>query len=203
VRNAPRLLWLLRGKEFRAADLRVVCGEDCATVPSLSSLFNAREREGRPRCSAEQPASAEDDRMPISSNDETQRELTKRLVAGTPVIRSACDLDLLAFLHRHPRTLLTSEQLAGFVGYNLKDIAGALDGFIAAGLLARTAQQSTHAARLFVLLLDGPQGGGARALLELAATREGRRRILDTLNARGPHPSQPGAGPELRLVNSA
>jgi DNA-binding MarR family transcriptional regulator len=50
------------------------------------------------------------------------------------------------FLHRHPRTLLTSEQLAGFLGYNLKEIARALDSFIEAGLLERTAQQSLREA---------------------------------------------------------
>jgi len=138
----------------------------------------------------------------MSPDDETRRELTKRLVAATPMIRNACDLDLMVFLHRHPRTLLTTEQLAGFVGYSPKEIAEALDAFIAAGLVERTAQQSMHAARLFVLLLDGPRGGGVRALLELAATREGRRGILEALNAQGSHPSQPGAGPELRLVNS-
>lgn len=142
--------------------------------------------------------------MPTPSNDEPQLELARRLVAATPVIRDACDLDLMVFLHRHPRTLLTSEQLAGFVGYSLREIAEALDAFIAAGLVGRTAQQSMHAARLFVLLLDGPQGGGVRALLELAATRMGRRGILNALSVRGSHPSQPpGAGPALRLVNSA
>jgi hypothetical protein len=141
--------------------------------------------------------------MPTSSKDQTRLELTKRLVARTPVIRNACDLDLMVFLHRHPRTLLTSEQLAGYVGYNLKDVASALDAFIEAGLLERTPQQSMHAARLYVLLLEGPQGGGVRALLELASTREGRQGILEALNARGSHPNQPGAGLELRLVNSA
>ena len=129
--------------------------------------------------------------------------MTKRLIAAAPVIRNACDLDLMAFLHRHPRILLTSEQLAGYVGYGLKEIAGALDAFIAAGLVARTAQQSMHAARLFVLLLDGPQGEGVRALLEFAATREGRQGILKALNSRGSHPDRSNGGPALRLVNSA
>lgn len=141
--------------------------------------------------------------MPTSFDDQSQRELTKRLVEGAPVIESACDLDLLVFLYRHPRALLTSEQLAGFVGYTLKEIARALDAFIEAGLLQRTAQQSLHAARLFVLLLDGPQGEAVRALLKLAATRAGRQHILEALDARGLQPTQPDAGPTLRLVNSA
>jgi hypothetical protein len=140
--------------------------------------------------------------MPTSLDDQRQLEETKRLLARTPIIQNACDLDLLIFLHRHPRTLLTIEQLAGFVGYSLKEIARALDAFIEAGLLERTTQQSLHAARLFVLLLDGPQGGGARALMELASTRQGRQGVLEVLNAPS-RPNQPGAGPALRLVNSA
>ena len=110
----------------------------------------------------------------------------QRLLARTPVIQSACDLDLLVFLHRHPRMLLTTEQLARFVGYDLKDIAKALEAFIEAGLLRRTAQQSAHAAGLFLLLLDGPQGPGLSALLEMVSTREGRERIIEALNGGGP-----------------
>lgn len=140
--------------------------------------------------------------MRTNRNDDSQRELSKRLLARTPVIRSACDLDLMVFLHRHPRALLTSEQLAGFVGYSLKEIAQSLDAFIEAGLLARTAQQSMHAARFFVLLLEGPQAGGVKQLLELGATRQGRQCILQVLNSHGPRqsPGASGGGPELRLV---
>jgi len=141
--------------------------------------------------------------MPTSFNGQKQLEETKRLLSRAPVIQNACELDLILFLHRHPRTLLTSEQLAGFVGYNLKEIAKALDAFIEAGLLARTTQQSLHAARMFVLLLGGPQGEGVKAVLGLGSTRAGRQGILDALNAPGTRPNQPGAGPELRLVNSA
>lgn len=138
--------------------------------------------------------------MPTPFNGPPQPEETKRLLARAPVIQNACDLDLLVFLRRHPRTLLTSEHLAGFVGYSIKEIAKALDAFIDAGLLERTAQQSTHAARMFLLRLDGPQGGGVRALLELASTRQGRQGILEALNRDGSRPEQPGAAPELRLV---
>ena len=141
--------------------------------------------------------------MPPPSNDRAPLELAKRLVDRAPAIRNACELDLMAFLYRHPRTLLTTEQLAGFVGYSLKDIAAALDAFIEVGLLERTTQQSMHAARLFSLLPDGPHGGGVRALVELAATRKGRRDILDALKASGSRPDQPTTGPRLRLVKRA
>ena len=96
-------------------------------------------------------------------------------------MRSACDLDLLAFLHRHPRTLLTSEQLAAFVGYDIKEIAKSLEGFIEAGLLERT-QNPMHAARMYLLVLDGPHHGGIRELLKLASTRNGRRGVLRALD---------------------
>ena len=56
-----------------------------------------------------------------------QGDETKRLLAHNPVVRGACELDLLVFLHRHPRSLLTSEQLAAFAGYDMKQVAKALD----------------------------------------------------------------------------
>lgn len=96
-------------------------------------------------------------------------------------MRAACDLDLLMFLHRHPRALLTSEQLAAFVGYDIKHVAKSLDAFIDAGLLERT-QNPMHAARMYLLVLDGPQGGGLMALLKLASTRQGRQGILHALD---------------------
>jgi hypothetical protein len=137
--------------------------------------------------------------MATSYNGETRLEVAKRLLARAPFIQNACDLDLIVFLHRHPRTLVTSEQLAGFVGYGLQEIANALDAFIEAGLLERTSQQSSHAARMFVLLPEGPQRDGARALLELGSTREGRESILAALKGRGPRMDRPGARRELRL----
>ena len=141
--------------------------------------------------------------MPTPFNHSSQSEKTKRLLARAPVIQNACDLDLLVFLHRHPRTLLTTEQLAGFVGYELKDIAKALEAFIEAGFLRRMAQQSLHAARMFLLLLDGPQGPGLSALLELASTRDGRQRIVEALNGGGPPSEQARATAKLRVLRHA
>ena len=128
-----------------------------------------------------------------------QREETKRLLARASVIQSASDLDLLIFLHRHPRSILTTEQLAGLVGYDLKDIAKTLESFIEAGMLRRMAQQSPHAARMFLLLLDCPQGRGLTTLLDLASTREGRQRILEALNGGGPSGEQAGGVPRLSM----
>jgi hypothetical protein len=124
-----------------------------------------------------------------SSTTHQEQHEAKRLLAGTPAIRGACELDLLGFLHRHPRTLLTSEQLAVFVGYDMKQVAKSIDLFIDAGLLGRT-KNRMHAARMYSLVLDGQQGDGITALLELAATKQGR---LDILALLGPRQSQEAA----------
>jgi DNA-binding MarR family transcriptional regulator len=119
--------------------------------------------------------------LPPSNNREDPEEV-KRLLAHTSVIRNGCDLDLLVFLHRHPRTLLTSDQIASFVGREMKVVAEALDAFIAAGLVERL-HNPTHAARMYLLVVHDPEDKGLKALLELASTRPGRQQILATLNS--------------------
>lgn len=109
----------------------------------------------------------------------------KGLLARVPVIQEACDLDLLTFLSRHPRALLTMEQLAAFVGYEMRQVARSIDAFIEAGLLERT-QNPKHAARMYVLALGGPGNGWLRTLVELSSTRLGRREILYLLGPGGP-----------------
>jgi hypothetical protein len=114
--------------------------------------------------------------------DGPRTEQIKGLLARTPLITSACELNLLVFLHRHPRTMLTTEKLAAFVGHDMNQVAKSLDAFITAGLVERT-QNPMHAARMYLLVLDGPHGGGLKALLKLASTRQGRREVLEGLNA--------------------
>jgi hypothetical protein len=106
----------------------------------------------------------------------------KELLACVSIIRSACDLDLLVFFFRHPRSLLTSEQIAVFLGYEMNHVAHSIDAFIAADFLRRT-QHRKHAGRLYLLALNGSEGGGGlNALLKLALTRQGRQDILEVLN---------------------
>ena len=118
------------------------------------------------------------------------------------MVRNACDLDLLAFLRRHPRTLLTSEQLAAFVGYDIKEIAKSLEAFIEAGLLERT-QNPMHAARMYLLVLDGPQHGGIRDILKMASTRSGRRSILRALNSGRSQPNKETPKGQRRVLRIA
>jgi len=88
------------------------------------------------------------------------------------------DLDLLLFFHRHPHSLLTSERLAAYVGYDRNQVGRSLDLLTDAGLLTRS-QNSTHAARMYVLQTPGT--GWLVALLDIASTREGRRSLLDAM----------------------
>lgn len=136
----------------------------------------------------------------FTHNSSKQRQI-EALLAKVPFIKSACELDLLVFLYRHPRTLLTNEQLASFVGYDMKQIAKSIDIFIDAGLLERT-QNPIHAARMYLLLLSGPQGQVVNELLEVASTRRGRREVLGQLGSpRSTRPADPSSGTrKLRVI---
>jgi len=97
-------------------------------------------------------------------------------------IRHACDLDLLLFFYRHPRALLTSEQLVAYLGYEREQVAKSLDGLIEAGLLTRS-QSSSRVARLYVLELSGTMGGLLASLLKIAGRRQGRQDVMRLLKA--------------------
>jgi hypothetical protein len=98
------------------------------------------------------------------------------------VIRYSCDLDLLIFFVQHPSTLLTSEQLAAFVGYELTHISASLDTLIGARLLRRT-QHPTHAARLYEFTPGESTGDWLPSLIRLASTREGRLALREALRS--------------------
>src|SRR5665213_936108 len=104
-----------------------------------------------------------------ANEDDPARTLLKRL----PAFQRPCDLDLLAFFAKHPRTLMSSEQLARLVGYQLKEIARSLDVLLAAGFLTRT-QNPARLAGMYVFATGGTNGGSLPAVVELASTREGR-----------------------------
>ena len=107
-------------------------------------------------------------------------EDARRLLDRIGVLNNACDLDLLVFFARHPRSLLASESLASFLGYDLKQIADSLETLLAAGLLTRT-QTTAHAARLYVFALEATNGDWLPPLVERASTREGRLALRQAL----------------------
>jgi DNA-binding MarR family transcriptional regulator len=105
----------------------------------------------------------------------------------TSGIQHPCDLDLLVFLHRHPRVLLTSEQLAARVGYDLKQVARSLDFLVERGLLSRM-QSQTRVARIYLFRADGAEARLAR-LLRLGSTPDGRTALIRLLRAGAWRPS--------------
>ena len=97
----------------------------------------------------------------------------RRLLDQIGVLRRPCDLDLLLFFIRHPHALLSSDQIAAFLGYEVKLLSESLDVLVTAELLTRM-QTPTSAERMHVLAVGGPHGAWLPSLVELASTREGR-----------------------------
>ena len=111
----------------------------------------------------------------------------RTLLDRVPALQRPCDLDLLVFFARHPRTLMASEQFARLLGYQRNEIARSLDVLLAAGLLTRT-QNPTRPARMYMFATGGTNSGSLPAVVEFASTREGRlalRRALTRSPAGG------------------
>jgi hypothetical protein len=100
-------------------------------------------------------------------------------------LRDACDLDLLLFFSRHPRVVLSSEQLAAFVGYDLVEVARALDLLLGAGLLKRTLNHGTPG-RMYVLEVDHAEEW-LEPLRQVCATPDGRSALRALLRQRRSH----------------
>jgi hypothetical protein len=99
-------------------------------------------------------------------------------------LQGACDLDLLLFFSRHPRVVLSSEQLASYVGYELPQIARALERLLGAGLLKRTLNQGAPG-RMYVLEVDHVEGW-LEPLRRVCATPDGRNALKGLLKHRQP-----------------
>jgi hypothetical protein len=125
--------------------------------------------------------------MLLPDSRDMKHDEARRLLDGIGVLRHRADLDLLIFFARHPRSLLPSESLAAFLGYDLKDIAESLETLLVAGLLKRT-QTPAQAARMYVFAADGPSGGWLPSLLRMASTRQGRLALRKALVRRSPGP---------------
>jgi hypothetical protein len=97
-------------------------------------------------------------------------------------LRDGCDLDLLLFFSRHPRVVLSSEQLAAFVGYDLQQVARALDMLIGAGYLRRSLNQGAPG-RMYVLEVDRPEEW-LEPLRRVCATPDGRNSLRARLRSR-------------------
>ena len=123
------------------------------------------------------------------------RHSVDRLLDQIGVVRHSCDLDLLLFFARHPRTLLTSEQLAIWLGYESTRVVDSIETLVVAGFLTRT-QNPAHAARMYVFDINGATNGWLPPLLKLTSTREGLLSMKEALAARAPNDT---GGPVARV----
>jgi hypothetical protein len=99
----------------------------------------------------------------------------RALLNGIPALRCPCDLDLLVFFAKHSRTLLSSEQLARLLGYELTEIARSLSVLVAAGYLTRSQKQNrVSPARMYVFSTDAMDAGPLSAIVRFASSRDGR-----------------------------
>jgi hypothetical protein len=104
-----------------------------------------------------------------------QMDQARALLNGIPTLRSPCDLDLLVFFAKHSRTLLSSEQLARLLGYEIKEISRSLDVLVTAGYLTRSQKQHrVGPARMYVFSTEAMDGGPLLAMVRLASSPEGR-----------------------------
>jgi hypothetical protein len=129
------------------------------------------------------------------------REDARRLLDRIGMFTHACDVDLLVFFARHPRTLLTSEQLAAWLGYELKQITESLEMLLEAGLLTRT-ENPPHAARMYLFVGGGSSGEWLPGLLKLVSTRAGRLAVRDELSRRAPKETAGPVGPAARQTRA-
>jgi hypothetical protein len=113
----------------------------------------------------------------------TRTDDAQTLLDRIETLRHPCDLDLLIFFVKHPNTLMASEQLAAFMGYDLKRLESSLNVLLEAGLITRS-QNRAQVARMFVLATDGIHGRWLPALVTAASTPTGRLALLEALKRR-------------------
>lgn len=113
-----------------------------------------------------------------------RRDVERLFAAGG--LQHPCDLDLLLFFRRHPDTLITSEQLAKFVGHDLRQVGRSLDTLVERQVVLRS-PNPTHAARQY-RLAPIAQREWLHHLLRIADTLEGRRELRQLLRDSGSPP---------------
>lgn len=117
----------------------------------------------------------------------------RRVLDELDVLRHPSDLDLLIFFARHPRTLLSSDQLGAFSGYGVKDVAASLDLLLESG--SRRGHRIPGMPCGCTCSPPPPGGGWLPALLQLGSTREGRLALIWALRRQ----SGPTTGPAPRV----
>jgi hypothetical protein len=111
----------------------------------------------------------------------------QRLLDRIAVLRHPCDLDLLIFFARHRRILLANEQIADFLGYDVKQIDASLDLLAGAGLVTQMWNR-TRDTQMCVLGAADSSREWLPDLLQVASTREARLAMLQALKRAEPDP---------------
>lgn len=107
----------------------------------------------------------------------------RRLLDRIDLLGNPCDLDVLVFFARHPRTLLASEQLAILLGYKFTQVTASLNVLQRAGLIT-VSQNPIHTAHVYVFTTGDQGAGWLRDLLQFASTRQGRLALVRALRER-------------------
>jgi hypothetical protein len=97
-------------------------------------------------------------------------------------IRTACEFDVLLFFSRHPRVVLSDEQLATYVGHEIHQVARALELLLSAGLLNLVRNPSASTA-MYVLAVERVEQW-LEPVRRLCATPDGRHALRTSLKAR-------------------
>jgi hypothetical protein len=113
-------------------------------------------------------------------SDPSTMDVVQRMEAAG--IRDACEFDLLLFFTRHPRVVLSSEQLATYVGHEVENVARALDLMLGASLLQQ-AQNPRGAGRMYILAAHHV-AEWLEPVRRLCATTDGRRELRTLLKQR-------------------
>ena len=99
----------------------------------------------------------------------------RTLLNRVPALQHPSDLDLLVFFAKHPRTLLSTEEIARLLGYSINETARSLEVLIAAGFVTRTQKQNrTRPVRMYAFAPGDEIGAVLTALVVQASTRDGR-----------------------------
>jgi hypothetical protein len=100
------------------------------------------------------------------------------------VLASPCDLDVLLFVHRHPRALLGLDDLARGAGYSVREVRASIEALTAAGLVAcakRTSEDHTSST-VFYEFTPGTWDAIVPTLLWVASSADGRRVLRRALS---------------------
>jgi hypothetical protein len=115
----------------------------------------------------------------IRHNDPYSMQVVQLIEAAG--LQEPCDLDLLLFFSRHPRVVLSSDQLATYVGYDVAQITRALEVLLRAGFMTRLL--SPGATRRMSLMETAHTDEWLEPLRRLCATPDGRRALRSSLKA--------------------